>query len=89
MAIGVLFDGGISQEQYEQVGRSVAQGDGDPTGMLFHAAGPSEDGFCVVEVWESPEALQQFMTERLGSALQQAGITAEPKFFRVIRIEQP
>jgi len=37
----------------------------------------------VIEVWESQEALDRFVRETLGTALQQAGITVQPRTFRV------
>ena len=51
--------------------------------MIAHAAGPSANGFCVIEVWESQEALQTFFDAQLGQALQAANITAQPTFFEV------
>ena len=90
MAIGVIFDGsGMSQEQYDQVSQQVSPGNRPPPGMLYHAAGPSEDGFCVIEVWASQEALQEFFAQRLGQALQQASITAQPTVFQVVNTMQP
>jgi len=90
MAIGVIFDAsGMSQEQYEQVNQQASPGNQPPPGLLYHAAGPSEDGFCVIEVWESQEALQEFFAKTLGQALQQANITTQPKFFQVINTMQP
>jgi quinol monooxygenase YgiN len=75
MAIGTVFVGpGVTQAQYEQVFNQVAPTDQMPTGMLSHVAGPTENGWCVVEVWESQEALQRFFEDTLNQALQQAGI---------------
>ena len=90
MAIGVIFDGsGMSQEQYEQVNQLASPSNHPPPGMLFHAAGPRDGGFSVIEVWESQEALQEFFGEKLGQALQQANITTQPTFFQVINTMQP
>jgi quinol monooxygenase YgiN len=90
MAIGVIFDGsGMSQQQYEQVNQQASPGTRPPPGLLYHAAGPSEGGFSVIEVWESQEALQEFFAQTLGQALQQASITTQPRFFRVTNTMQP
>lgn len=90
MAIGVIFDGsGMSQDQYEQVNQLASPSNQPPPGMLFHAAGPREEGFSVIEVWESQEALQEFFAQTLGQALQQANISTQPTFFQVINIMQP
>lgn len=90
MAIGIIFDGvGVSQAQYEQVLHQVSPDNQLAPGLLYHAAGPSEGGFCVIEVWESQEVAQQFFDQQLGQALQQANINAQPKFFEVVNTMQP
>ena len=88
MAVGAIFEGDFSQAQYEQVRDQVFQGGQLPPGLLHHAAGPSEGGFCVVEIWESQEALQRFFDERLRQATQQAGINVQPRFFQVVHTQQ-
>ena len=52
--------------------------------MLYHAAGTTEAGFCVVEVWESREALQRFFEQTLSGPLQEAGMNVQPRFFQLI-----
>ena len=90
MAVGVIFDGtGVDQAQYEQVRQQVTPDNRPAPGMLYHAAGATENGFCVIEVWESQEAAQQFFEQQLGQALQQANITVQPKFFQVANIIKP
>ncbi len=89
MAIGVIFEGQITQAQYDQVGNEVAPGNSPPSGMLYRAGGPSENGWCVIEVWESKEAAQQFFDAKLGQALQKAQILVQPKFFEVVNIMKP
>ena len=89
MAIGMIFDGQITQAQYDQVRNEVTPGNAPAAGMLYHTGGPSENGWCVIEVWESKESAQRFFDERLGQALQKAKITVQPKFFEVVNIMQP
>jgi len=89
MAICLIVDGeGVTEAQYDQVHTEVA-GDTPPQGALYHVAGPTETGWCVVEVWESQEAFQRFFDEKLQSALQKAGISSQPRIFPVARIMQP
>jgi len=76
----------VTQAQYDQVLAVVAPGNKLPAGMLYHAGGPSADGWCVIEVWESQEALDRFFKEKLGAALQQAKIEIQPQFFQVHNI---
>jgi quinol monooxygenase YgiN len=89
MAIALIFDGaGVTQAQYEQVRDEVAPGNRRVPGLLYHVAGPSENGWCVVEVWESQDALDRFVQEKLGQALQKAGISSQPKTIQVANIMQ-
>jgi hypothetical protein len=49
MAIGLIFQAqGVTRAQYEQVRDEVVSGNTPAPGMLYHAGGPSENGWCVV-----------------------------------------
>jgi hypothetical protein len=43
-------------------------------GCLFHYATPTEDGFRGVDVWESVEAFERFVRERLRPVLEHLAI---------------
>jgi heme-degrading monooxygenase HmoA len=62
-------------EQYEQVNEVLGiQGDDDaPDGLIFHVAGDTDEGFLIVDVWESAEKLDAFF-EKAGPALADAGV---------------
>jgi heme-degrading monooxygenase HmoA len=84
MAIGMIFEGrGVSERQYEQVRQEVMPDGEMPDGMLYHLAGPNEDCWNVVEVWESEEQAGRWFESRLGAALDRAGISIRPRTFRV------
>jgi hypothetical protein len=90
MAIGIVFDGAnLTQAQYEQVKSEVFPGGMLPKRMLYHAAGPTEQGWRVVEVWESQEDAQRFFDGTLGPSLQRSSIEVQPQFFQVVSIHQP
>jgi hypothetical protein len=84
MAMGLILEfAGLGLEQYEAVNRElgidVSTGEGDwPDGMLSHAGGMAEAGLVVMEVWDTQEDQNQFMEDRLGPALQAAGVTGPP-----------
>jgi hypothetical protein len=61
MAYGVVhhFRGG-TKEQYEASIAAVHPSDGLPEGQLFHAAGPSADGWTIIAVHESQEGWERF-----------------------------
>ena len=85
----MIFGGRFTQAQYDQVRNAVAPGNRAPAGMLYHAAGPTETGWRVVEIWESQEAVQRFFDQQLGQELQRAGIDVQPQQFEVVNIMQP
>lgn len=64
---------GGTLDQYDQVDAAV----GEPRlgeGQISHVAGATEDGFCVVDVWESREHFDRFMQDRLAGPLEEAGV---------------
>ena len=89
MAIGAIFEGNFSQAEYERVRDQVFPGNQLAPGLLYHVAGQGDNGWCVVEVWESQEALQRFFDERLGQALRQENLTVQTRFFQVANTRQP
>jgi hypothetical protein len=81
-ALLLEFDG-LSRENYdavnERLGIDQATGQGDwPEGMLFHAGAAKPGGWVVYEVWESKDAQERFMNDRLGRALQEGGVSGPP-----------
>ena len=80
MALAILAEiPDLSREQYELVVKKVNES-GSPTGALFHAAGPIEQGYRIVEVWETREAADAFY----GSALYQEAAGASPTDPKII-----
>ncbi|WP_343994663.1 hypothetical protein [Terrabacter terrae] len=62
MSYGVVhqFKGG-TKDQYEASIAAVHPSDGSlPAGQLFHAAGPSADGWTIIAVHESKESWEAF-----------------------------
>lgn len=58
MSYVVVEDVAASWERYE---RFAAALDGPaPAGLIVHAAGKTDEGFRIVEVWESEEAWRRF-----------------------------
>ncbi len=84
MAAGLILEfDGFGRETYEAVnerlGIDVESGAGDwPDGLLYHAGGAKPGGWVVFEVWESQANQERFMAERLGRALQEAGVNGPP-----------
>ena len=70
---------GLTAQQYSQANKDLeAAGKGKPSGRLYHVAAQQADGFFMIEVWESEEALNEF-AETLIPILVKNGIThAQP-----------
>lgn len=86
MAVGLVFQfAKPRRDNYDRIirllGIDMKRGTGNwPSGLLSNAAGTSADGGLVVmEVWESRAALDRFMSDRLGPAIQKAGIDNVPR----------
>jgi hypothetical protein len=60
--------------------RMESPGDWPVEGLLAHVAGEGENGFRVVDVWESEEALNRF-GEKLMPVLQAAGVEGQPEVY--------
>ena len=84
MAYGIvhLFPGG-NQEQYEASIAVVHPSDGSlPDGQLYHAAGPSADGWTIVAVHVSQESWERFRDEVLMPRMQkgiEVGLVGPPQ----------
>lgn len=50
MSYALVEDVPASWEQYGAIARSVGQ---VPAGLLLHVAGPTDEGFRIIEVWET------------------------------------
>jgi hypothetical protein len=86
--IGVHQVPSLTQERYEQVVRRLTNGrsriespsDLPFRGLLVHATGHGSNGFCVVDVFESEEAVRAFQ-EAVGTFPREVGIEQPPDFF--------
>ena len=89
MAIVAVFQSPtFTEEQYDQTIPGVTGGkdhvespaDWPVEGLLAHIAGQGENGFRVVDVWESEEAFRAF-GEKLMPTLQEVGIDVQPEIY--------
>ena len=67
---------GGTLDQYDQSSASLIK-PGLPPGLLHHVCVPTDDGFMVIETWESDEAMQKFLgSERFRQEMETAGVPA-------------
>jgi len=66
MAVGIRlkFAGG-TQAQYDAAHEVMKIESDPPVGMIVHSAGPVDGGWGVIDFWESREAFDKFVQERL------------------------
>jgi hypothetical protein len=93
MAVGVLNAAPeFTKEIYDGVteklfGHVPMREDDAPEGLIVHSAGQGDQGYYVYDIWESREAFQRFMDEKLGPAMGEVmGAPPEgggPQFFPV------
>jgi hypothetical protein len=74
MAIGLRlkFEGG-TQEQYDAVHSQIDVDANPPDGLIFHMAGPIDEGWGIIDVWESRGHFDAFQANRLGPGIQELG----------------
>ena len=74
MAVGIRqkFTGG-TQANYDAAHKVMEVDTNPPAGMLVHSAGPVEGGWGIIDFWESREAFDTFVTDRLTPRLQGLG----------------
>lgn len=90
MPVVVVHDPpGFTREQYDQVVEKLTGGaksvmdspsDWPVEGLLVHTAGDTGDGFRVVDVWESEEAVNAFAAH-LEPILQEVGVGGPPQVY--------
>ena len=85
----------LTRERYEEVVRRLTGKDRIRSasdlpfdGLLIHIAGESKEGFCVVDIFASQEAVDRF-SEALGTIPRDVGITEPPEFFPAHTVMTP
>jgi hypothetical protein len=85
MAIGqILQFSGAGIDKYDAVQKELGwdNEDGKPQGILAHAAGATDNGFCVIEWWNSEGDWDRFFADRLRPAFEKVGGIPQPEVTR-------
>lgn len=77
MAYAYVQDVASSWKQYARVADALV--DPPPEGLIVHAAGPTDEGVRIIDVWESEEAWERFRAERLQQAIAALGGPSRPE----------
>jgi hypothetical protein len=70
---------GIGAEEYEAARRHVNWEGDVPPGAMFHVVAVTENAVRVTDVWESADASNAFVRDRLMPGVQKLGIPGEPQ----------
>jgi hypothetical protein len=62
----VVRDFAASWEQYTRL--AAAMSEPAPAGLIWHVAGPTDEGFRTIDLWESEQAWETFRSSRLEPA---------------------
>jgi hypothetical protein len=86
--VAVFQSPSLTQARYEESVKKLTNGgqlqspaDWPVTGLLAHVAGQGQDGFRVVDVWESEDAFRRF-GETLLPILQSLGVEGQPEVYQ-------
>ena len=72
MTVGIRIKlAGVTQEQFDALDADIDPVGDPPAGLLYHASGPIEGGWGVIDFWESRAAFDAF-APRI-----QAGVAAD------------
>ena len=78
---------GATPDQYDRANEilGIAGDDDAPEGLISHAAGLTDEGMVIVDVWDSAESLERFFEEReVQAAMNEAGAElGEPRVLPV------
>jgi hypothetical protein len=75
MAVAFIMDfAGGTTDDYDAVLEKMDLGGRLPAGALFHAAGVTENGLRVCDVWESEAVFQRFAEGKIGPITEQVGL---------------
>lgn len=89
MVVVIVDIPGGTELQYDKITATVFPGGKIPDGWVMHVAGPTENGWRVVNVIPSQELFEVFAREQLLPAAQAAGdAPPEVTFFPVHRLIQ-
>lgn len=79
MPIMALFrTASVDRSQYDAIISDLDLERNPPEGSISHVAGFDGDGVCVMDVWESREAFERFVAERLQPTFARLKLDIDP-----------
>jgi hypothetical protein len=79
MAVGIEIKlPGVNVEEFDRVDALIDAGGNHPDGLIFSGSGPTEDGWRVVDFWDSRAQFDAFAAARIGPAVAASGVSVQP-----------
>jgi hypothetical protein len=73
MAVGIRIKlPGVTEEEFDAVNKHIDPSGDPPKGLLFHASGPIDGGWGVIDFWASRQEFDAF-SPRIEAAISAAG----------------
>jgi hypothetical protein len=80
MAVGIRLKlAGVTAEEFDPLQAAIDPDGNPPDGLIFHASGPVDGGWGVLDFWKSREQFDRFGADRIGPAMASIGATAQPE----------
>ncbi|GAC1344830.1 MAG: hypothetical protein NVSMB29_18690 [Candidatus Dormibacteria bacterium] len=76
-----------TEEQFDTLIEAMGAGHTDQPERILFAAGPSEEGWRIVQVWETAAGLERLSQEHLAPALAKIGDRGFPKPPTMVRFQ--
>jgi len=75
LAVGIRIKlPGVTKEQFDAAHDHINQDRSSPPGMLFHASGPVDDGWEVIDFYESRADFDAFLESRIQPGIAASGV---------------
>jgi hypothetical protein len=75
LAIGIRIKlPGVTQEQFDTAHDQINPDRSPPPGMLFHASGPIDGGWGIIDFWESRADFDAFLEGRIQPGIAASGV---------------
>ena len=68
MSYAFVHDVPATWDTYHDIAETLSQD--RPEGLVVHAAGPTDEGFRMIGIWDSPEMWDRFRDEHLSKILE-------------------
>jgi hypothetical protein len=65
---------GVTQEQFDAAQDHINPDRSVPQGMLYHASGPIDDGWGVIDFWESRADFDAFLEGKIQPGIAASGV---------------